>query len=104
MLHPHTHHKQGVSTRAESNQTKYLLLLAQLCLQNNGRPAAAALVELVRAACEAYAAGISLERLVLELEHGGHIDHQVQSPGYWLTAADRSYRNQWLKTVRAVCK
>ena len=75
---------------------------AQLCLQNNGRSAAAALVELVRAACEAYAAGISLERLVLELEHGGHIDHQVQSPGYWLTAADRSYRNQWLKTVRAV--
>ncbi len=73
---------------------------AQLCLQNNGRPAAVALVELVRAACEGHAAGISLEQLHLELEHGGHVDHQMQSPGYWLTAADRTYRRQWLKAAR----
>jgi hypothetical protein len=72
---------------------------AQLCLQNNGRPAAVALVELVRAACEGHAAGISLEQLHLELEHGGHVDHQMQSPGYWLTAADRTYRRQWLKAA-----
>lgn len=73
---------------------------AQLCLQNEGRPAAAALVELVRAACQAYAQGIDLDLLLLELEHGGHADHHVNSPGFRLTAADRSYRSQWLKTVR----
>ena len=75
---------------------------AQLCLQNEGRPAAAALVGLVRAACQAYAQGIDLDLLLLELEHGGHADHHVNSPGFWLTAADRSYRSQWLKTVLAL--
>ena len=74
---------------------------AQLCLQNEGRPAAAALVGLVRAACQAYTQGIDLDLLLLELEHGGHADHHVNSPGFWLTAADRSYRSQWLKTVRS---
>ena len=73
----------------------------QLCLQNEGRPAAAALVGLVRAACQAYAQGIDLDLLLLELELGGHADHHVNSPGFWLTAADRSYRSQWLKTVRS---
>ena len=78
---------------------------AQLCLQNEGRPAAAALVGLVRAACQAYAQGIDLDLLLLEMEHGGHSDHHSNSPGFWLTAADRSYRSQWLKTARpAACR
>ncbi|KAK9839466.1 hypothetical protein WJX81_003902 [Elliptochloris bilobata] len=76
----------------------------ELCLQNEGRPAAAALVALVRAGCQAHAAGISLERLLLELEHGWHLDHHVDSPGFWLTAADRTYRSQWLKTVYFTCE
>ena len=58
----------------------------------------------MRAACEAYAQGIDLDRLLLELEHAGHADHHVNSPGFWLTSADRSYRRQWLKTARlAAC-
>ncbi len=62
------------------------LLGAQLCVQNNGRPAAAALTQVVAAAVAAFDAGFHLDRLRLELEHGSQVPQQwLITPTFQLT-------------------
>lgn len=74
--------------------------LPQLCIQNLGRPAAAALADLVRGAAEAFAAGYPLDRLRLELEFAGNGgEGAVDAAGYRLMESDKRYRQQWLDTV-----
>ena len=65
-----------------------------------GRPAAAALTNLVRGAVGAARAGHSSERLRLQLEFSGNGgEGAVDAAGYRLTESDRRYRLQWLDTV-----
>lgn len=70
----------------------------QLCVQNSGRPAAAALSQVVTAALQAFQAGYALDRLRLEMEHGTHT--AIDAAGYRLMESERRYRTQWLDTVR----
>ena len=74
----------------------------QLCIQNMGRPAAAAVTDVVRGAVSAARAGLSLERLRLQLEYSGDDgEGAVDATGYRLTQSERCYRLQWLDTVCA---
>jgi hypothetical protein len=77
----------------------FSLSALQLCIQNNSRPAAAALADIVAAALAAYQADYTLDRLRLELEHGVHSG--VDAAGYRLTAGEQWYRAQWLDTVNS---
>ena len=67
-----------------------------------GRPAAAALTDVVRGAVGAAAVGHSLKRLRLQLEFSadGGGEGAVDAAGYRLREADRRYRLQWLHVVR----
>lgn len=72
----------------------------ELCVQNNGRSAAAALTQVVAAAVAAFEAGYHLDRLRLELEHGPQAQEgRVDSAGWRLTNGEQSYRSQWLDLV-----
>ena len=72
----------------------------QLCIQNNNRPAAAALADIVAAALAAYQAAYTSDQLRLELEHGVHCG--VDAAGYRLTAGEQWYRTQWLDTASSM--
>ncbi|GMH38610.1 hypothetical protein BSKO_06494 [Bryopsis sp. KO-2023] len=70
-------------------------LFLEVCVENSGRPAAAALTDFVGQAMEAFLAGYSLKKLLLEMEFGAG----QEEIGFRLTASERSYRQQWLDTV-----
>ena len=75
----------------------------QLCVENAGRPAAAALAEVVRAAACAFKDGHSMDRLRLEVEHGGLNEVTLSSGACCLTETDKQYRRQFLDTVSICC-
>lgn len=70
-----------------------------MCVENAGRPAAAALAQIVRAAACAFKAGHSMDRLRLEVEHGGFNEVNLTSGSCSLTETDKQYRQQFLDTV-----
>ena len=72
----------------------------QLCIENAGRPAAAALTQLVRCTACAFRAGHSMDRLRLEVEHGGFNEVTLSSGSARLTETDKQYRKQFLDAVR----
>ena len=74
----------------------------QLCVENAGRPAAAALTQMVRSAARAFKAGHSMDRLRLEVEHGGFNEVHLMSGSCCLTETDKQYRTQFLDTVRCI--
>lgn len=74
----------------------------QLCVENAGRPAAAALTQMVRSAACAFKAGHSMDRLRLEVEHGGFNEVHLESGSCCLTETDKQYRTQFLDTVRCI--
>ncbi len=74
----------------------------QLCVENAGRPAAAALTQMVRSAACAFKAGHSMDRLRLEVEHGGFNEVHLKSGSCCLTETDKQYRTQFLDTVRCI--
>ena len=76
-----------------------LLLAPQGCVENAGRPAAAALAELVRATACAFRDGHSMDKLRLEVEHGGLNEVNLKSGTCCLTETDKQYRRQFLDTV-----
>lgn len=76
-----------------------LLLVPQLCVENAGRPAAAALAQLVRATACAFRDGHSMDRVRLEVEHGGFNEVDLTSGTCSLTETDKQYRRQFLDTV-----
>ncbi len=71
----------------------------QLCVENAGRPAAAALTQMVRSVACAFKAGHSMDRLRLEVEHGGFNEVHLTSGSCCLTETDKQYRTQFLDTV-----
>lgn len=74
----------------------------QLCVENAGRPAAAALTQIVRSTACAFKAGHSMDRLRLEVEHGGFNEVHLKSGSCCLTETDKQYRRQFLDTVRCI--
>mmetsp|Transcript_5051 Transcript_5051/g.14527 ORF Transcript_5051/g.14527 Transcript_5051/m.14527 type:complete len:265 (-) Transcript_5051:450-1244(-) len=70
----------------------------ELCAQNKGRSAAAALTKVVAAAIAAFDAGYSMERLRLELEYTSQAS-KGSSTGPRLTSAELQYRVMWLDAV-----
>jgi len=74
----------------------------QLCVENAGRPAAAALTQIVRSAAFAFKAGHSMDRLHLEVEHGGFNEVHLKSGSCCLTETDKQYRRQFLDTVQCI--
>lgn len=75
-------------------------LVLQLCVENTGRPAAAALARMVRSAAIAFRAGHSMSRLRLEVEHGGFGEVNLTSASCRLTETDKQHRQNFLDTVR----
>ena len=73
----------------------------QLCVENAGRPAAAALAQFVRATAAAYKAGHSMSRLQLEVRLGGFGEVDLNTASCRLTETDKAYRQQFIDTVRA---
>ncbi|CAI7777286.1 unnamed protein product [Closterium sp. NIES-54] len=73
----------------------------EVCVSNSGRPAAMALHDLVAAAADAFLAGHSLQRLLLQLQYGGAEgeEFRMSEAGYRLTSSEQHYRTQWIKTV-----
>ncbi|GJP57476.1 hypothetical protein CLOP_g12192 [Closterium sp. NIES-67] len=74
----------------------------ELCVHNSGRPAASALRDLVAAAAEAFLAGHSMQRLLLQMQYGGGAEAEefkMSAAGYRLTSSEEGYRTQWIKTV-----
>ncbi|CAI5487573.1 unnamed protein product [Closterium sp. Naga37s-1] len=73
----------------------------QVCVSNSGRPAAMALHDLAAAAADAFLAGHSLQRLLLQLQYGGAEEEEfrMSEAGYRLTSSEQHYRTQWIKTV-----
>ena len=76
----------------------------QLCVENAGRPAAAALTQVVRATACAFRDGHSMDRLRLEVEHGGYHEVNMTKGTCCLTETDKQYRRQFLDTVRECTK
>ena len=74
----------------------------QLCVENAGRPAAAALTQIVRSTACAFKAGHSMDRLRLEVEHGGFNEVHLTSGSCCLTETDKQYRRRFLDTVRCI--
>ena len=68
-------------------------------MENAGRPAAAALAQLVRATACAFRDGHSMDRVRLEVEHGGFNEVDLTSGTCSLTETDKQYRRQFLDTV-----
>lgn len=87
--------KQDLSSLCHSIQQGYY----ELCVENAGRPAAAALTQIVRSAARAFKAGHSMDRLRLEVEHGGFNEVHLKSGSCCLTESDKQYRRQFLDTV-----
>ncbi|KAA6424979.1 MAG: hypothetical protein FRX49_05153 [Trebouxia sp. A1-2] len=87
--------KQDLSSLCHSIQQGYY----ELCVENAGRPAAAALTQIVRSAACAFKAGHSMDRLRLEVEHGGYNEVHLKSGSCCLTETDKQYRRQFLDTV-----
>ena len=74
-------------------------LILQGCIENAGRPAAAALADLVRATACAFKDGHSMDKLRLEVEHGGLNEVHLNSGMCCLTETDKHYRRQFLDIV-----
>lgn len=85
---------------ASDVKVECVLLLPQGCVENAGRPAAAALADLVRATACAFRDGHSMDKLRLEVEHGGLNEVHLTSGMCCLTETDKHYRRQFLDTVR----
>lgn len=62
----------------------------QLCAQNKGRSAAAALTKVVAAAIAAFDAGYSMERLRLELEYTSQVANLYIQVLHW------AFESAWL--------
>lgn len=74
--------------------------MLQLCIENAGRPAAAALNQMVKTTVTAFKAGHSMSRLRLEVEHGGFGEVNLASASSRLTETDKHHRQQFLDTVK----
>ena len=70
------------------------------CVENAGRSAAAALAQVVKSTACAFKAGHSMDRLRLEVEHGGFGEVDIAMGSASLTETDKQYRRKFLDTVR----
>eukprot|EP00904_Undaria_pinnatifida_P000887 jgi/Undpi1/1079/HiC_scaffold_10.g04542.m1 len=73
--------------------------ILEMCVENQGRPLAMAMTDLVERAVEAFVSGYPLEALLLELQM---LDSTTRVPGETLTAVEKRYRTQWVGALHAV--
>ncbi|CAM9842540.1 unnamed protein product [Discosporangium mesarthrocarpum] len=71
----------------------------EMCVMNEGRPLAAAMVDFVDGAVAVYLSGYSKRALRLELQLQ---DDGEYEPGRTMTAAEKQYRKTWLSAIYMV--
>ncbi|GAQ81433.1 hypothetical protein KFL_000800115 [Klebsormidium nitens] len=74
---------------------------SEVCVENLGRPAAAALFDFVAATVEAYMLGASRDKVTIQLQYGSKEAYRIERDvaGYRLTGSEERYRSQWLDVI-----